>query len=393
MLSVSAIKILVQETKIDPPMMDDGASASLFVVLLIAMAVIAALVVPILMRRLPLKQAVPALAFVGPVLAVLGSLIGSGAMTLSGHDVGYVALVALLAGIAAFVVGWRVSRPLAKDLDRVAITLRQVARGDRVARCNIERTDELGEVGEAVDELTKSLARAEAERNAADGERRAVVSALSHDLRTPLASLLASVDALEDGVSNGPAHIRAMRSNVMALDQLVEDLFLLARADSGQLGLQVEPMDLAEMIDEAVEAVTPSATIHGVKLLTDSHAALQVDADHSALGRLLRNLLDNAIRHSPEGGTVRVCTSNGSANYVTVDITDEGPGFSPEFIPSAFDRFSQADPARSSHGGAGLGLAIVHTLTQALGGSIELAEGPGGKISFRLPTSGLGTDV
>jgi two-component system sensor histidine kinase BaeS len=381
-----AADTLLAQTK-DSAMMDDGASASLFVVMLIAVALAAAFVIPLFMKRLPLKQAVPALAFVGPLLAVIGSLLGSGAMTLSGHDAGYVALVALLAGLAAFFVGWRVSRPLARDLDRVAVTLRQVAQGDRSARCNIERTDELAEVGEAVDELTRSLVRAEAERSAADAERRAVVSALSHDLRTPLASLLASVDALDDGVADGPTHIRAMRSNVMALDHLVEDLFLLARADSGQLGLQVEPMDLSEMIDEAVEAVTPSAANSGVKLLTDTQAAVEVDADHTALGRLLRNLLDNAVRYSPIGGTVRVSTTRTSGSDVTVAITDEGPGFPPDFIPHAFDRFSQADPARSSHGGAGLGLAIASTLAEALGGSISIDSGPGGKVSFCLPTN------
>ena len=371
----------------DAPMMDDGTSATLFVVVLVVMALLAAFMLPMIMKRLTLKQAVPALAFVGPLLAVAGSLLGSGAMKLSGHDVGYVALVAMLAGLAAFVVGWRVSRPLAQDLDKVASTLRRVAEGDRSARCHIDRTDELAEVGEAVDELTRSLARAESERSAADAERRAVVSALSHDLRTPLASLLASVDALDDGVADGPTHIRAMRSNVMALDQLVEDLFLLARADSGQLGLQVEPMDLSEMIDEAVEAVTPAAANNGVKLLADSQAAVEVDADHSALGRLLRNLLDNAVRYSPNGGTVRVSTSCATGQDVTVAITDDGPGFPPDFIPHAFDRFSQADPARSSHGGAGLGLAIAATLAEALGGSISIGEGPGGKVSFSLPTN------
>lgn len=382
-------RILAQEVKLgDPPMMDDEASASLFLVLLITMAVTAAFVVPILMRRLSLKQAVPALAFVGPALAVAGSLLGSGAMTLSGHDVGYVALVGLLAGLAAFVVGWRVSRPLARDLDRVAVTLRDVANGDRTARCEIERTDELGEVGEAVDALTLSLARAEAERAAADGERRAVVSALSHDLRTPLAALLASVDALDDGVADAPSQIRAMRSNVMALDQLVEDLFLLARADSGQLGLQVEPMDLNEMIDEAVEAVTPTATSCGVTVVADGNTAVEVDADHKALGRLLRNLLDNAVRHSPEGGTVRVSTAPANNRSVSVSVTDEGPGFAADFVPHAFERFSQADPARSSHGGAGLGLAIAHTLAEALGGSIVISEGPGGHVNVNLPTNG-----
>lgn len=371
-------------------MMDDEQSITLFVVATAVMAFAAALFVPPMLRRASLRRAVPILAMVGPVLAVIGSLIGTGAMSLSGHDAGYVVAVAILTGVASIVVGWRLARPLAADLDTVGNTVQAIADGDRSARTGIDRHDELGDLAAAVDELGRSLARAEAERTAADDERRAVVSALSHDLRTPLAALLASVDALDDGVADGPTHIRSMRRNVLALERLVEDLFLLARADSGRLALQAEPLDLAELIDEALEAIGPSAAERGVSLTADLTGALPVRGDDTALGRVLRNLLDNAVRHAADSGSVRIEVESsgprrGGGPDVAIVIVDDGPGFDPDFVPRAFERFSQADVARSRNGGAGLGLAIAQTLVEAHGGTVSIEAGPGGRVRVVLP--------
>lgn len=365
-------------------MMDEPASIGLFIVLTVAIGVAAASFLPLLFQRLPIRLAVPALAVIGPVLAVLGSLVGSGAMTLSGNDIGYVVLVATITGLAAIIVGWRLSRPLASDLERISETIGSISAGDRAVRTGIERTDEVGELAARVDALGDSLQRAEAERRAADDERGAVVSALSHDLRTPLASLLASVDALEDGVADGPTHLRSMRHNVLALERLVEDLFLLARADSGSLALQADSLDLAELIDEALEAVGPTAAERGITLVAELSAAIPVEGDDHALGRVLRNLLDNAVRHSPDGSEVRVSARSG-AGRVVVDVSDDGPGFDVDFVPRALERFSQADSARSRQGGAGLGLAIAQTLISAHGGRVDVFPGPGGRVTFDLP--------
>lgn len=372
-------------------MMDEPASIGLFIVLTVAIAVAAAGLLPLLFRRLPIRLAVPALAVIGPVLAVIGSLVGSGAMTLSGNDIGYVVLVASITGIAAIIVGWRLSRPLARDLAVISETVGSIAAGDRTVRTGIERGDEVGELAGRVDTLGDSLQRAEAERAAADDERAAVVSALSHDLRTPLASLLASVDALDDGVADAPTHLRSMRHNVLALERLVEDLFLLARADSGRLALQAEPLDLAELVDEAVDAMAPAAAERRVRLVSELSEAIHVDGDDHALGRVLRNLLDNAVRHSPTDGVVRVAASrrgpNGRAarGTVVIAVCDEGPGFDADFAPRALERFSQADSARSGQGGAGLGLAISHTLVEAHGGTVTVQPGPGGEVDVELP--------
>lgn len=372
-------------------MMDEPASIGLFIALTVAIGVAAASFLPFLFQRLPIRLAVPALAVIGPLLAVIGSLVGSGAMTLSGNDIGYVVLVASITGVAAIIVGWRLSRPLACDLETISETVGALAAGDRSVRTGIERGDEVGELASRVDGLGDSLLRAEAERAAADDERGAVVSALSHDLRTPLASLLASVDALEDGVADGPTHLRSMRHNVLALERLVEDLFLLARADSGSLALQAEPLDLAELIDEALDAVTPTAAERRIRLVADLSEAIPVNGDDHALGRVLRNLLDNAVRHSPDDAMVRVTATRRPgadrepSGTVVVTVCDEGPGFDADFAPRALERFSQADSARSRQGGAGLGLAIADTLIGAHGGTVAVHPGPGGRVTVELP--------
>jgi two-component system, OmpR family, sensor histidine kinase BaeS len=371
--------------------MDNGASVALFVAAIVAVSVVAAIVVPLVLGRLRLRSAVPALALVGPVLAIIGSLVGTAAMTLSGHDMWYTVLVAGCSGAAAIVVGLRLARPVARDLDRVVVAVEAVARGDRQARTGIEGSNEIAQLAVAVDGMIRSLARAESERQAADAERRSVVGALSHDLRTPLASLLASVDAMADRIGDPEAHLRAMRGNVLALEALVGDLFLLARADAGSLALGRDQLDLPELADEAVEALEPMASVRSVTLRTCTAGPVAVAGDDQALGRVLRNLLDNAIRHSPEGGGVVVATRV-DGDRALIEVIDEGPGFPPELISRAFERFSQADDARSRPGGAGLGLAIAQTLVQAHHGSIAIGPGPGGRVVVELPLAVMGVD-
>ncbi|MGH1503102.1 MAG: sensor histidine kinase [Acidimicrobiales bacterium] len=365
----------------DGAMMEDEQSITLFVLLTAGAAVAAVVGLPAVLQRMPLRRSVPALAVIGPALAAVGSLVGSAVMSLSGADVRPLLIVGALTGVVAIVVGLRLARPLTDDLTVVSDTVGAIAGGDRSARTGIDRGDELGELAATVDELAATLQRTEAEREAADSERRGVVSALSHDLRTPLASLLVSVDALEDGVADPATHLGSMRRNVDTLRRLVDDLFLLARADSGAMALQVEAVDLGELVDEALEAVGPSAHDAGVALAASIDAPVRLDADPGAIGRVLRNVLDNAIRFGANV-EVQVGTRAGAA---VVDVVDDGPGFAPEFVDRAFERFSQADAARSGHGGAGLGLATAQTLVAAHGGTITAHPGPGGRVTITLP--------
>lgn len=365
-------------------MMEDGPSLLLFAGVVAVISVAAVLALPPILNRMGLRRAVPALALIGPVLGLLGALVGGIALAMTGRDVGYSLIISIATGVAATLVGLRLANPMAKDLDVIGSTVERVATGDRSARTGIDRTDEVGNLAAAVDNLTRSLGEAERAREISDEERNAVVSALSHDLRTPLASLLVVIEALQDGLGDPVSHLKAMRGNVLALEHLVEDLFLLARADSGRLALTMEPLDLGELLDGAVEALGPVAAAASVDLRTDLVEPLIVAGDDTALGRVFRNLLDNAIRHSPPGGSVSIRHSKG-ATRVRVTVSDEGPGFDPEFVSRALERFSQADDARSRQGAAGLGLAIANTLVDAHGGVVEVEPGPGARVTVELP--------
>ncbi|MEM7275622.1 MAG: HAMP domain-containing sensor histidine kinase [Actinomycetota bacterium] len=373
-------------TKSGMDMMEDGPSLLLFIGVVAGLAALSTAVLPALFRRLSLRTSVPGLAMVGPILGLVGAIVGIGAMTLSGREIWYTMFVAVAAAGASIFVGLKMALPVARDLERIGSTVKAVAGGDREVRTDLDRQDEVGALATAVDGLSRSLAMAEAEREMADQERTAVVSALSHDLRTPLASLLVSIDAIEDGIGESSAHLRAMRGNVLALEHLVEDLFLLARADSGSLGLNFESLDLAELVDDAVEALRPMAGRQATTIENSLDQPVLVDGDHTALGRVFRNLLDNAIRHSPADAVVSV-SHRMIGDRIRVEVVDQGPGFPPEFVPRALDRFSQADDARTRQGAAGLGLAIADAMVKAHGGLIEVQAGPGGRVAVVLPVT------
>jgi signal transduction histidine kinase len=190
---------------------------------------------------------------------------------------------------------------------------------------------------------------------------------------------------LEDGLAPDPdRYLRSMRADLDAMSHLVDDLFLLATIEAGKLEIERERVDLAELADESIEALQPVAAGKGVELQLDATGSVPTEGGAAALGRVIRNLLHNAIRYSPQDAAVVVEVSNGAgANLV---VTDTGPGFPPAMVESAFDEFVTGDPARSrENGGAGLGLAIARGIVTAHGGDMWAEPGPGGKVGFRLP--------
>jgi signal transduction histidine kinase len=176
-----------------------------------------------------------------------------------------------------------------------------------------------------------------------------------------------------------------MSRDVEALSSLVDDLFLLASIESGRLVLSAEPVDVSELADEAVEALQPAATARAVSLHLHSPGALTVNGNATAISRVIRNLVDNAIRHAPEGSRVEIVVDGPTP---TVRVIDEGPGFPPGFGEHAFESFARADPSRTrTTGGAGLGLAIARGLVEAHGGRIWIERPPGGRVAFELPAA------
>jgi len=153
-----------------------------------------------------------------------------------------------------------------------------------------------------------------------------------------------------------------------------------------RLELRPAPFDLSELADEAVEVLQPVAAARGIEIRVDGPGPLPVEADSAALGRVLRNLLDNAIRHSPPGGGVTV-ELGVEPDWVVASIVDDGPGFADDMLDRAFDAFVRGDEARRRDGGgSGLGLAIAKGLIEGHGGDIVIGEGPGGRVRLRLPS-------
>jgi two-component system sensor histidine kinase BaeS len=326
-----------------------------------------------LSRRLSSLAAVILMVSVSAVVAATVTvLLAAGSMFLSVHDRNLV-LVALGLGVGlALAAAVTVSDAVTEDLRVVVQAAERLARGELSARARLARKDEIGELGEAFDGMAVKL-------QAAENERIALFQAVGHDLRTPLASIRAAVEALQDDLApDRETYLDGVVKDVEHLDRLVSDVFALARLEGGSFELLPEWVDIAELADDAVESLTPLARSCQVGLQVTAAGASPALVDPTAFSRVIRNLLDNALRHSPPGSTVTIEIGAG-----TLRVVDEGAGFPEDFAASAFDRFTRADPARSAPG-SGLGLAIARGIVEASGGSIAIEPGRGGRVVVKL---------
>jgi signal transduction histidine kinase len=219
--------------------------------------------------------------------------------------------------------------------------------------------------------------------------RRELVMWASHDLRTPLASLRAMVEALEDGLAQPEEYLAAIKAQTQILTGLVEDLFVLARIDSGALALELQEASLADLVTGCVNALEADASARGVRLRSRVATDPVVSVAPDKVQRVLMNLLSNALRHARPDGEVAVVVEE-DGDGVLVAVEDDGNGLAPGCSERMFDRFWRADDSRTgSSGGAGLGLAIAQGLVQAHGGTIwaENRSGGGARVAFTLPRS------
>lgn len=316
-------------------------------------------------------------------VAVVMIVIAAQQMFIDDQDLGLLLWIMIPATFAAALAAYLLSAPIARDAHRLSEAATSVAAGDLTARTGVTRSDELGDAARAFDRMVQRLA-------AVEKERALMLSSISHDLRTPLAALRVSVEAIRDGVARDPdALLGGMEHQIDALSVLVDDLQLHTRIASGTLETRIGRHDLAELVDEVVESVRPLAERRGVSFVTSGPGAVPVDADPAQLGRVLRNLYDNAIRHSPDGGAIHTEVRDDGGAWVEVGIRDEGPGFPDELRDTAFEPFTRGDPARNvATGTAGLGLAIARGIVETHGGTIAIGPDPGGDVRVRLPRRG-----
>ena len=337
-------------------------------------------------RARSLRRSVLVVALSSLLIAVAAAVTATRLMVLSEQELGaFLTVLGVAAGFAAL-LAVVVSQPLGDDVRHLESAVRRIEMGDRSVRVDSLRGDELGHVGRAIDDLVRRLTELENERSAGEDARRTLLSNIGHDLRSPLAALQAAIEALVDGVAPDPQrYLRSMQHDVEALGSLIDDLYLLSRLDAGQLDLERVPIDLVELADDAVESLAPTAAAAGVRVVLEAGDAVHVLASPVSLARVIRNLVDNGIRHAPAGSTVRVTVT--AERGALVRVTDDGPGFPDDFRDHAFERFTRSDPSRTRQsGGGGLGLAIARGLDEAHGGEIWIEDSANASVAFRVPT-------
>ena len=369
-------------------MQPSGAERAELALIFVVMATItglAAAFLPLLAgRSRKLMATLLGVSLVSVVIAVLGLVVAASRMFFSDHDLALLLVVLGFGLVAALGFAISAANAMTADLRKMARTAHEVAEGDFSARTGVERRDEVGELAADLDTMAVRLEDAASAKAAEEARRREFFAAVGHDLRTPLASMQAAVEALRDGVAPDPdRYFVSLERDLVALNALVDDLFLLSRIEAGDFDVDAVPTDLTDLADEAIEVLRPVAERRNVDVELEAPRRIVVTTGPEAVGRVLRNLLDNAIRHAPEGSTVFVTVSGTSGPTVTV--RDEGDGFEAEFVERAFDSFTRSDAARTrATGGAGLGLAIAKGFVDALGGEIWAESGPGGVVAFRL---------
>lgn len=352
-----------------------------------ALMVVAAGAVVVLPRWLKrtrsLRFTIIAVGMTSFLIVAATAIVAAQEMFFSTHDLQLLLVVLGFGLVASFGFAFAVSRPITADLRRIAESARRVAGGDFATSTSVQRADEVGDLADAFDAMARELHRADERRIADDTARREFLTAVGHDLRSPLGSLQAAVEALQDGVAPDPErYLRSMERDVDALHSLVDDVFLLARLEAGAVDLQLQSVDVTEIADEAIEVLRPTALSRGVDLALDAPRSVTAATAPEALGRVMRNLIDNAIRHSHSQVTVSIEQADG----LRVRVVDDGEGFPPAFVERAFDSFTRADSARTRDGsGTGLGLSIAQRFITALGGRIHATPGPGGVVEFTLP--------
>jgi signal transduction histidine kinase len=357
-------------------------------------AVVAALLLRVLRHaRLAVQASIAALA---PVLAVTVALLGTAAtMFISSHDLRALLVVTVAAGTVGLVSALALGARVAAASQRLGDLAQRIGDDGAGAVTAVTRSgpSELVTLATELEAALARLAESRAQAAAAEDSRRQLVAWVSHDLRTPLAGIRAMVEALEDGVVDDPETVaryyRTMGRETERLAGLVDDLFELSRIHAGALNLDLEQIALDELISDAVAGASLAADAKGVELRGDvASPPPTVELSIPEMARVVRNLLDNAIRHTPAGGTVWVeAALDDDRQAALVSVRDGCGGIPDPDLPRVFELAYRGDAARTpGDGGAGLGLAVARGLVEAHHGDISVEnEGLGCRFTIRLP--------
>ncbi len=326
------------------------------------------------------------------VLTFVNVWVTARLMFASQHDLLLATVLLVFAGGIAITLGYFLSTGLTDRIRALCLAAENLAAGRLGTRVPVTGSDEMAELGHAFNAMSEQLAAAAEKQRELETLRRDLIAWAGHDLRTPLASIRAIIEALADGVVEDQAeqerYLHTAQRDIRALSQLIDDLFELAQLDAGGLKLERWPNSVSDLVSDSLESFSTLASQQHVTL--QGSAGPGVDPtlmDSGKIGRVLANLISNALRHTPAGGTVEV-NAWLEGTEVRVSVADTGTGIDPADLPRVFERFYRGDKSRSrASGGAGLGLAIAKGIIEAHGGRIWAESRPEGgtRITFTLP--------
>ncbi len=284
--------------------------------------------------------------------------------------------------LAIFIVGMGMRRFVLTPLERMGLAARQIATGDWDVRLPMSRVTEIAEVRDGFDVMVKGLERSYRKQAELEEERRFVITAVAHDLRTPLFALRGYLDGLEQGIAQSPEkmarYVAVCKDKSAQLDRLVEDLFTFTKMEYVESELNVEKVDFRHILQNSIDSLRPQAMQKGISISFHAAVACSINGDMHLLERAMNNLLDNAVRHTPAGGMIEVdCYRH--ADKVTFTVRDTGPGFSSEELERVFEPLYRGEASRSrATGGSGLGLTISQRIIRQHGGDLAASNHPEG---------------
>ena len=313
-------------------------------------------------------------------------------MFASQHDLLLATVLLLFAGGIAMSVGYFLSAALTDRIVTLNQAAQEIASGDLSVRVPVTGNDEMASLARTFNLMAGRLQAADQKQRDLELLRRNLIAWVGHDLRTPLASIRAIVEALADGMveesETVDRYLHTAQREIRSLSLLLDDLFELAQLEAGGLRLELHPNSLSDLVSDTLESFSELAARQEVLLEGSVGPGVDpVSMDASQIGRVLSNLLSNALRHTPAGGTVKVAAI-ATVNGVRVEVHDTGHGIDAQDLPHIFERFYRGEKSRSrATGGAGLGLAIAKGLVEAHGGDIGVESTPdrGTRFFFTLP--------
>ncbi|MCY9665369.1 HAMP domain-containing histidine kinase [Paenibacillus alginolyticus] len=287
-----------------------------------------------------------------------------------------VQMISMFAGLllAFFIIGVEMRRFLLKPLERMSSAARQIAAGEWEVELPRSRITEISEVRDAFEVMVKGLQRSFQKQAELEEERRFVIAAVAHDLRTPLFALRGYLDGLEQGIAQSPdkitKYLSVCKEKSAQLDRLVEDLFTFTKMEYLEMKPHNQTIDFKLVIQKSIDSLSPQARQKHISISNHAAGECFISGDMHLLERMMNNFLDNAVRHTPSYGEIVVqCYKDG--NNVKFTIRDTGPGFSSEELQRVFEPLYRGEESRNrSTGGSGLGLTISQRIVRRHGGDL-----------------------